>query len=90
VLFKHNAKDAKGPILQKNQVISSIAISFPADKEMDKQLIIIKKAEVRRIEHDIDKKLYRYAFEFMDIDNSEKKKLVQFIYYLQRQYLQRR
>ncbi len=90
VVFKHNAKDVKGPILEKNQEISNLAITFPEDKDMNKQLILIKRAEVRRIEHDLERKMYRYAFEFMEVEKEEKKKLVQSIYHLQRQYLQRR
>lgn len=90
VVFKHSAKDVKGPILQKNQEISNLAITFPADKDMNKPLILIKRAMVRRIELDFKRKVYRYAFEFMEIEKEEKKKLVQSIYHLQRQYLKRR
>lgn len=90
VLFRHNAKAVKGSVLSKDQVVGNIAIDLPADKNTENRLIIIRRAEVRRIEHDPVKKMYRYAFEFTDIEKEEKKKLVQSIYYLQRQYLQRR
>ena len=57
---------------------------------MDERLVVIDRAEVRRIEHDIERRLYKYAFEFMEVDKEQKQKLTQAIYHLQRQYLKNR
>lgn len=40
----------------------------------EEQAILIKNSEVRRIEYDIERNIYRYAFEFVDIEPNEKKK----------------
>jgi c-di-GMP-binding flagellar brake protein YcgR len=50
----------------------------------------VKKAEVKRVEHDQDRGYYRYAFEFKELEKEERNKLTQVIYDLQRWYLQRR
>ena len=89
-LIKHNCKNLKGSILSIEQRIYNPGILVPADSDQGEVIIIIQKAEVRRIEHEQTKNLYRYAFEFTEIDPNEKKKLVQAIYHFQRQYLQRR
>jgi len=53
-------------------------------------LVYVKKAEVKRVEHDQDRGFYRYAFEFKDIEKEEQNKLTQVIYDLPRWYLKRR
>lgn len=90
VLVQHNLKDARGPVMKVDQRLYHISIIFPADSERGQQAVAIKKAEVRRIEHDKDNKLYKYAFEFMDIDKNENKKLTLSIYHIQREQLKRR
>lgn len=87
---KHNLKNSSGPIFVVDQSIRHAGIIVPEDKERPEQVIIIKRCEVRRIEHDRPKHRYRYAFEFMELDASEKRKLTQSIYHFQRQFLQRR
>lgn len=90
ILTKHNMKESTGPIWKKEQRLYDLGIIFPATKERKEQVVVIKKAEVRRIEHDKEQKLYRYAFEFMEIDGKMQQKLTQAIYHLQRHYLQNR
>jgi hypothetical protein len=90
LLFKHSRKNAAGPVIHTGQVISKITIEIPADRYQEKQMIRVEKAEVRRVERDRERKLYRYALEFTEIEKKEKKRLIQFIYRVQRQYLRRR
>ena len=89
-LIKHNCRDLKGSLLAMGQDIHNAGIIVPPGSEREEQIIIIKKMEVRRIEHDKDRNIYRYAFEFKDILTTETKKLTQAIYYFQRVFLQRR
>lgn len=89
-LGKHNLKEVSGPILQLEQRLNNVGIIFPADSEIQEQVVVIQRAVVRRIEHDKEKKIYKYAFEFMDIESEQLKKLTQYIYHLQRLFLQRR
>lgn len=88
VFTKGAAKDADGPPLEKDQRIYNIGILFPKDHEMDEQVVIIKQAVVRRVEKHKEKKLYKYAFEFMEIENEAKARLTQSIYHIQRKLLQ--
>jgi hypothetical protein len=90
VLRKHKSKAPGGSVLALDQRLYKIGLIFPADKEMNEQLVVINKAEVRRIEHDKERRLYKYAFEFMDVDKAQKQKLTQAIYHLQRLYLKSR
>jgi hypothetical protein len=89
-LLKHNARNVSGSILTLNQQINGMGILFPAEQKTPEQVVIIKRAEVRRIERDPQKELYKYAFEFMEVARAEKEKLTEYIYFLQRQFLQRR
>lgn len=89
-LIKHNCRDLQGSLLSKDQRILNAGIFVPADSDFKEDLILIKRSEVRRIEHDIERNIYRYAFEFTDIGPNEKKKLTQAIYHFQRQFLKRR
>jgi PilZ domain len=90
LLLKPKGKNPGGSLLALDQRLYKIGLIFPADNEMNEQLVVIKKAEVRRIEHDKERKLYKYAFEFMDMDRDQKQKLTSAIYHLQRQYLKSR
>ncbi|MBI5552168.1 MAG: PilZ domain-containing protein [Desulfobacterales bacterium] len=89
-LVKPAAKDLQGSLLTMGQDIQHAGIVVPADSETEELIIIIHKMEVRRIEHDPERNIYRYAFEFKDILANETKKLTQAIYYFQRVFLQRR
>ena len=57
---------------------------------MDEQIIVIRKAIVRRIDHQPGTKKYKYAFEFSAIGADQTRKLTRAIYHLQRQFLLRR
>ena len=90
VLMKHNQKEMKGPLFVKDQLLNKIGIIFPADRDNDEQVVIINKAEIKRVEYDIKRKLYKYAFEFTEMERCEQQKLTQAIYNIQRQYLKNR
>jgi hypothetical protein len=90
VLRRIKSKAHGGSLLAVNQCLHKVGLIFPADKEMDEQLVVVNKAEVRRIEHDKERRLYKYAFEFMDIDKEYKQKLTRAIYHIQRLYLKNR
>jgi hypothetical protein len=90
ILLKSKPKTQGGSLLAVDQRLYKVGLIFPADKEMDEQLVVINKAEVRRIEQDKERRLYKYAFEFMDVDKEQKQKLTQAIYHLQRLYLKNR
>jgi hypothetical protein len=90
VLRKFKPKTSSSSLLAVNQRLFKLGLIFPADKELDEQLVVISRAEVRRIEYDKDRRLYKYAFEFMDVDKEQRQKLTQAIYHLQRQYLKNR
>lgn len=89
-LVKPAAKDLNGSLLAMGQAIQHAGIIVPADSDSEELIIIINKMEVRRIEHDPERNIYRYAFEFKDILPNENKKLTQAIYHFQRVFLQRR
>ncbi|MBT8339171.1 MAG: hypothetical protein HKP58_20830 [Desulfatitalea sp.] len=90
VLTKHNVKDLQDSLLRVNQSLPHVGIIVPACEDWSEQVIIIQRAQVRRIEHDRENKRYRYAFEFMEIVPDELKKLTRCIYNFQRQFLKRR
>ena len=90
VLAKHNQRDLKGSLFKMDQRLYKVRIVFPANNIMDKRKVIIKKAEVRRIEKDRERNRYKYAFEFLIMDKDNTHTLTQSIYHLQRQYLQNR
>lgn len=81
---------SKRPILKVKQPIFNISIVFPGQQSTERRDIHIKKAEVVRVEPDKKSFRHKYAFEFKYIDKDEKQKLVESIYRLQREYLQRR
>jgi hypothetical protein len=90
VLIKHNFKFMRGSVLKMDQQVSDISMFFPGDENDPDETILVKKAEVKRVEHDQDRGFYRYAFEFKDMEKEEQNRLTQVIYGLQRKYLQRR
>ena len=90
LLVKHNQKDLHGSLLSKDQQLFKVGIIFPADKERQETLVTIRRAEVRRIEHDKERGRYKYAFEFIDMEKDQKQRLTQAIYHIQRQYLRNR
>ena len=90
VLRKFRPKSHGGSPLVVNQRLYKVGLIFPADKEVDERLVVINRAEVRRIEHDKERRLHKYAFEFMEVEKEQKQKLTQAIYHLQRQFLKNR
>jgi hypothetical protein len=90
VLTKHNFKFMRGPVLKMDQQVYDVSLVFPGDRDRPGHTVYVKKAEVKRVEHDQDRGFYRYAFEFKEIVKEEQTKLTQVIYNLQRWYLQRR
>jgi c-di-GMP-binding flagellar brake protein YcgR len=90
LLQKYKSKNPGGSPLALEQRLYKVGLIFPADKEATEQMIVVDKVEVRRIEHERERKLYKYAFEFMDIAKDQKQKLTQAIYHIQRQYLKNR
>ncbi|MBC2712947.1 MAG: PilZ domain-containing protein [Desulfosarcina sp.] len=90
VLVKHNFKFMRGPVLKKDQLVYDVSMLFPGDHDNPGDTVYVKKAEVKRVEHDQDRGFYRYAFEFKEIEKEEQGKLTQAIYDLQRRYLQLR
>jgi hypothetical protein len=89
-IAKHNLKNVREPFLKVDQRIDNLGISFPGDEEISEQIIIVKQAQVRRIDHDMEHNRYKYAFEFMDMESDQLSKLTQTIYHIQRQFLARR
>jgi hypothetical protein len=90
VLVKHNFKFIRGSVLKVDQQIFDISVVFPGDQKEPSETIFVKKAHVKRVEHDQDRGFYRYSFAFTEIDKQEQQRLTQIIYGLQRKYLQRR
>lgn len=90
VLTKHNFKFMRGPVLKMDQQVYDVSLVFPGNHDMPENTVYVKKAEVKRVEHDQDRGFYRFAFEFEEMDKEEQSKLTQVIYDLQRWYLQRR
>jgi hypothetical protein len=90
VLTKTNFKFMRGPILKMDQQVYDISMVFPGDNDMPGHTVYVKKAEVKRVEHDQDHGFYRYSFEIKEIEKEERNKLTQVIYDLQRWYLRRR
>jgi hypothetical protein len=90
VLVKHNFKFMRGSVLKMDQLVYDVRIIFPGDENEPDETVYVKHAEVKRVEHDRDRGLYRYAFEFKDMEKEEQQRLIQAIYDLQRKYLQRR
>jgi c-di-GMP-binding flagellar brake protein YcgR len=81
---------SKQPLLKIKQPIYNISIIFPGQQDTEGRDIQIKKAEVVRVDRDKKSFKHKYAFEFKYIDKDEKQKLIESIYRLQREYLQRR
>jgi hypothetical protein len=89
-LTKHNFKFMRGPVLKMDQQVYDVSMVFPGNRDMRGITIHVKKAEVKRVEHDQDHGFYRFAFQFDEMEKKEQNKLIQVIYDLQRWYLQRR
>jgi hypothetical protein len=89
-LSRLTKKDNKELILKKGDSLKNIEIVVSSDKERSERKVKIKESVVRRAEHDWQKGLDYYAFEFLDIRRGEKKTLTKIIYDFQRLSLQRK
>ena len=83
-------KDQEKPIFNKEEYLKNIKIIFPFDTKGNKQEVKVNKAIIRRAEHDPQKNLDLYAFEFVSIDRDQEKMLIKIIYDLQRLFLQKK
>lgn len=90
VLVKHNFKFIRGSVLKMDQQLYDVRMVFPGDDDEPDETVQVKRAEVKRIEHDQDRGFYRYALEFKEVDKEMQDRLTQVVYGLQRKYLQRR
>ena len=90
VLNTFNEENQKKPIFEKEDYLKNIEIVFPSDTNNSEQKLRVKKAIIRRAEHDQQKQMDIYAFEFVSIDRDQEKVLIQIIYNLQRLYLQKK
>lgn len=90
LLKTFNGKDQKKLILKKEDYLKNIKIIFPADIQDNKREISVNKAIIRRAEHDPQKNMDLYAFEFVSIDKDQEKMLIRIIFNLQRMFLQRK
>jgi c-di-GMP-binding flagellar brake protein YcgR len=70
------------------QRLEDIVLVFPA--EITQQPIRIEALEIKRIEHKSQQNRHELGLEFRKISNSEKRRLTDLIYELQRQYLRHR
>jgi len=90
LLKTFNEKDQKKPIFKTDDYLKNIEIVFPSDTKDNEQKLRIKKAIIRRAEHDPQKNMDLYAFEFVSFDKDQEKMLIQIIYNIQRSFLQRK
>jgi hypothetical protein len=90
VLSTSIGKDQKKLILKKEDYLKNIQIVFPSDKNNSEQKLNVEKAIIRRAEHDPEKQIDIYAFEFESIDKDQEKMLIEFIFNLQRSFLRRK
>jgi hypothetical protein len=89
-LVKHSRKNSNGSLLDVHQLVRNIAITFPAHGDIEKQVVMIKKAKVVRIERDQQRHVYRYALEFKGMSRDQEALLRHTIYQIQRYYLKNR
>lgn len=89
-LVKHSRKNANGSLLDMHQLVHNIAITFPGHGDIEKQVVMIKKAKVVRIERDQQRHIFRYALEFKEMSRGQEALLRHTIYQIQRYYLKNR
>ncbi len=90
LLKTFNEKDQKKPIFKKDDYLKNIKIIFPYDTENNMREVNVNKTIIRRAEHDSQKNMDLYAFEFVSIDRDQERTLIQIIFNLQRLFLQRK
>jgi len=90
VLKTFTEEDHLKPVFKKEDYLKNIEIIFPADQNNNERKLRVNKAIIRRAIHDRQKKIDKYAFEFVSMDRDEEKALVEIIYTIQRLFLQRK
>jgi hypothetical protein len=85
--FCHCPNSAKA-LLFKDQIIENLSLVFSFGGEY--QMLPIGRVVVRRIDGRTRQRHFGVAFEFTLVDDETKKRLVQLVYALQREYLQNR
>ena len=90
LLKTFNEKDQKKPIFKKDDYLKNIKIIFPSDTENNMREVNVNKTIIRRAEHDPQKNMDLYAFEFVSIDRDQERRLIQIIFNLQRLFLQKK
>jgi PilZ domain len=90
VLELSKGENQEKPIYKKKDLVEDIEIISPAGPKISEQKISVKKAVIRRAEHEPRKNIDLYAFEFMSIDRDQEKRLNKFIFDLQRLALQKK
>jgi len=89
VLAKPRKVDLKTLPLKVGDNLSELSIVLPARIDGDTPRVAVKRAVVRRTEHDPDRNIIRYALEFLHMTPADERLLVQFVYQLQRRFLRR-
>lgn len=82
--------NGKKPVFKKEDFLKNLKLIFPSDTNNNEQIIKVEKAIIRRAEHDPQKNVDLYAFEFVSIDKDQEKMLIKIIYDLQRLLLQKK
>jgi hypothetical protein len=90
LLKTFNGKDQNKPIFKKEDYLKDIKIIFPSDIKDNQREVRVNKTIIRRAEHDRQKNMDLYAFEFVSIDRDQEKALIQIIFNLQRLFLQQK
>jgi hypothetical protein len=78
------------PVFKKEDYLKNIELVFPSDQNNNERKLRVKKVIIRRIEHDQQNKIGKYAFKFVRMGRDEEKRLVEIIYNIQRSFLQRK
>ena len=89
ILAKPRKIDPQDHPLKTNDVLTNLKIILPPDRDGETQQVSVQRAVVRRIEHDADRQIFRYAVEFQRMAPADERILVQFVFQLQRRFLRR-
>ena len=75
--------------LKVGDILTELRIFLPMGQDGESHHVKVKRAVVRRTEQDSQRRILRYAMEFLHVTPAEERKLVQFVYQLQRRFLRR-
>ncbi|MGB5984996.1 MAG: PilZ domain-containing protein [Desulfobacterales bacterium] len=90
VLARPRKIDGNTPWLKVGDALTGLRILLPAGADSNPPQVVVKRATVRRAEHDAEHAILRYALEFLHLSPTDERVLVHFVYQLQRRYLQRK